>query len=257
MPSAESPAAPQLAAFDLDAFHRRMNSSRHIELLLGQVPDVNYFAKDEQGRFIQADTGFVAMLGATKAEDVLGRTDADFFPPEITARFVADDRAVMTTGEPLLQQIEPVPRPDRTFEWRTVSKVALRDADNRVIGVAGLTCLIDGANATCPPGIFAVLEHIGQHYGQSLTMQDFTKLSALSASTLERHFAQIFKTSPLRYLNTVRLRAARHLLLTTNDSLAEIAGACGFCDQSHMTALFSQNFGTTPRRYRTAHRRES
>jgi PAS domain-containing protein len=133
MPPAESPAAPQLAAFDLDAFHRRMNSSRHIELLLGQVPDVNYFAKDELGRFVQADPGFVAMLGATKAEDVLGRTDADFFPPEFTARFVADDQAVMKTGEPLCQQLEPVPRPDRTFEWRTVTKVPLRDLDGRVI----------------------------------------------------------------------------------------------------------------------------
>ncbi len=256
MPLAETPATPQTAAFDLDAFHRRMNSSRHIELLLGQVPDVNYFAKDELGRFVQADPGFVAMLGATKPEDVLGRTDADFFPPEFTARFVADDQAVMKTGEPLCQQLEPVPRPDRTFEWRTVTKVPLRDVDGRVIGVAGVTCRVHGENTSCHPGIFSILEHIGTHYGQSLTMQDFSKLAKLSPSTIERHFDQTFKTSPLRYLNSVRLRAARHLLLTTEDAVGEIAAACGFCDQSHMTALFSQNFGTTPRRYRTAHRRE-
>lgn len=256
MPLAESPAAPQLDAFDLDAFYRRMNSSRHIELLLGQIPGVNYFVKDELGRFVQANSGFVVMLGAATLEEILGRTDVDFFPPEIAAHFIEDDRAVMTTGEPILQQIEPVPRPDRTFEWRTVSKVALRDADGQVIGVAGVTCPIDGANAACPPGIFAVLEHIGQHYGKSLTMQAFTQIAGLSPSTLERHFTQIFKTSPLRYLNTVRLRAARHLLLTTDESLGEVAAACGFYDQSHMTTLFTQNFGTTPRRYRAAHRRK-
>lgn len=252
---AESPATPQLVAFDLDAFHRRMNSSRHIELLLGQIPGVNYFAKDVHGRFVQANPGFVAMLGARCLEDILGRTDADFFPPEIAAHFIEDDRAVLTTGEPILQQIEPVPRLDRTFEWRTVTKVAMRDAEGMVIGVAGVTCLIDGANAACPPGIFAVLEHIGQHYGQNLTIHDFVRISGLSASTLERRFAQIFKTSPLRYLNTVRLRAARHLLLTHDDSVGAIAATCGFCDQSHMTALFTQNFGTTPRRYRAAHKR--
>jgi AraC-like DNA-binding protein len=204
---------------------------------------------------VQADPGFVAMLGATKVEDVLGRTDADFFPPEIAARFTEDDRAVMTTGEPLLQQIEPVPRPDRTFEWRTVTKVALRDADHQVIGIAGVTCLIHGENTACHPGIFAIMEHIGTHYGQSLTMDDFAKLADLSPRTIERHFDQTFKTSPLRYLNTVRLRAARHLLLTTDDAVSDIAAACGFCDQSHMTALFTQNFGTTPRRYRATHRR--
>ena len=256
MPKTESSATSQRAAFDLHAFYRRMNSTRHIELLLGHIPGVNYFAKDEHGRFVQANPGFVAMLGAKSIEDILGRTDADFFPPEIAASFIEDDLAVMTTGEPILQQIEPVPRLDRTFEWRTVTKVAIRNAEGKVIGVAGVTCLIDGASATCPPGIYAVLEHIGQHYGQNLTMQDFVRLAGLSASTLERRFAQIFKTSPLRYLNTVRLRAARHLLLANDDCLADIATACGFCDQSHMTSLFTQKFGTTPRRYRAAYKHE-
>ena len=55
----------------------------------------------------------------------------------------------------------------------------------------------------------------------------------------------------------MRLRAARHLLLTTEDAVADIAKSCGFCDQSHMTAQFTQNFGTTPRRYRANHRRPS
>ena len=99
------------------------------------------------------------------------------------------------------------------------------------------------------------MEHIGRHYGQSLTMKDFSTMANLSPRTIERHFDQIFKTSPLRYLNTVRLRAARHLLLTTEDNMGEIADSCGFCDQSHMTALFTQNFGTTPRRYRATHQR--
>lgn len=101
MPLAEPPAAPQTAAFDLDAFHFFMSSSRHIAQLLGQVSDVNYFAKDEYGRFVRAGPGFVAMLGATSAEEVLGRADADFFAPESTARYLADGRAVMTTGDPL------------------------------------------------------------------------------------------------------------------------------------------------------------
>jgi AraC-like DNA-binding protein len=255
VPLAETPHSSRLPVFDRDAFLRRLNNGSHIEFLLGQVAGVNYFAKDEFGRFVQADLGFVAMLGAASTEELLGRTDSDFFPPEIAAHFIADDHAVISTGEPLLQQIEPVPRPDRTIEWRTVTKVALRDTEGRVIGLAGVTCLIDGANTSCHPGIFAIMKHIGEHYGKSLTMKDFAKLADLSPRTIERHFDQIFKTSPLRYLNTVRLRAARHLLLTTDDTLSDIAAACGFCDQSHMTALFTQNFATTPRRYRATHQR--
>ncbi len=253
---AEPPACDDLQNFDVSAFNRRIDSSRHIALLMAHIPGVNYFAKDQLGRFVQADAGFVSMLGARNLDDILGRTDADFFPPEIAAGFVADDQAVMTTGEPLIQQIEPVPRPDRTFEWRTVTKVALRDADDKVIGVAGITYLNDNADNNCPPGIFSILEHIGQHYSRPLTMDDFTELSGLSPSTIERNFAQIFKTSPLRYLNAVRLRAARHLLINTEEKLSDIAVGCGFCDQSHMTALFKQKFEITPRRYRDARRRE-
>lgn len=249
-PTLSSPPPP----FDALAFQHRLTGCGHIEQLLSHVPDVNYFAKDEFGRFVQADTGFIAMLGAKSLADVLGRTDYDFFPTEIADRFVADDRAVMTTGEPLLQQIEPVPRPDRTFTWRSVTKVALRDAVGHIIGVSGVTCLLHGENASCPPGIFAVMEHIGQHYGESLTVKDLAQLAGFSPRAFERNFAKTFHTSPLRYLNNVRLRAARHLLLTTDEGLAEIATACGFCDQSHMTALFTRHFGTTPRRYRATYR---
>lgn len=240
---------PQLEA---DSFLRRLADNRHIEQLLSHVPDVNYFAKDEHGRFVQADDGFVKMLGASCRADVIGRTDYDFFPADVAARFVADDRAVMTTGEPLIQHIEPVPRPDRTFVWRTVTKVALYDSLGLISGIAGVTCRVHAENATCHPGIFAAMQHIGKHYGETLTVRDLAQLANLSPRAFERHFARTFSTSPLRYLNSVRLRAARHLLLTSQDSLAEIATACGFCDQSHMTAQFTQRSGTTPRRYRSA-----
>lgn len=236
-------------------FVRTPAAGGHYLRLLDTLSDVAYFAKDQQGRFIEANLAFVKMLGADRAEEIIGRTDADFFPADIAARFVDDDRAVMTTGEAIIQQIEPVPRPDRTFTWRGVTKVPLRNDTGRIVGVAGISHRLHGENATCHPGVFAAMEHIGRHYGQSLTVGDLASLAGLSPRAFERNFARFFKTSPLRYLTTVRLRAARHLLLTTSDSLADIAVACGFCDQSHMTAQFTRSFGTTPRRYRLAHAR--
>jgi PAS domain S-box-containing protein len=237
-------------AFDAEAFIGRLGSTHHYDQLLATLDDVAYFAKDERGRFVQANQEFAQMLGVTQPEEVIGRCDRDFFPVEIAARFVADDHTVMGSGEPLVQHIEPVPRPDRTFMWRRVSKVPLRDTSGRVVGVAGVSVRLHGENVNCHPGVFAAMEHIGRHYGQSLTVGDLAALADLSPRAFERNFVRTFKTSPLRYLNTVRLRAARHLLLTTPDNLADIATTCGFCDQSHMTAQFSRCFGTTPRRYR-------
>ncbi len=245
----------RLSVADATAFIRTLADNGHYACLLDTLSDVAYFAKDERGRFVAANSAFVKMLGADRLDEVIGRTDSDFFPADIAARFVDDDRAVMTTGEIIVQQIEPVPRPDRTFMWRGVTKVPLRNAAGQTIGVAGISCRLHGESAACHPGVFAAMEHIGSHYGRSLTVGDLAALAEMSPRAFERHFARAFKTSPLRYLNTVRLRAARHLLLTTSESLADIALACGFCDQSHMTAQFTRSFGTTPRRYRLSHAR--
>lgn len=247
-----APARPAAAA-SAAACLRTPPTDEHYLRLLDTLPDVAYFAKDERGRFVAANSAFVKMLGAAHLDEIIGRTDSDFFPADLAARYIEDDQAVMTTGEAILQQIEPVPRPDRTFTWRGVTKVPLRNASGQIVGVAGISCHLHGENAACHPGVFAAMEHIGSHYGRSLTVGNLAALARLSPRAFERHFARVFKTSPLRYLNTVRLRAARHLLLTTTDTLAEIAVACGFCDQSHMTAQFTRSFGTTPRRYRLSH----
>lgn len=247
------PSRPSIA--DAAAFIQTLVAGGHYLRLMDTLPDVAYFAKDGRGRFVEANKAFIKMLGANRPDEVIGRTDADFFPADIAARFVGDDRAVMTTGESIVQLIEPVPRPDRTFMWRGVTKVPLRNTAGRIVGVAGVSYRLHGENARCHPGVFAAMEHIGKHYGESLAIADLAALADLSPRAFERHFASAFNTSPLRYLTSVRLRAARHLLLTTDDSLAAIATACGFCDQSHMTAQFSRFFGTTPRRYRLSQAR--
>ncbi|MFO1091684.1 MAG: helix-turn-helix domain-containing protein, partial [Hyphomicrobiales bacterium] len=50
-----------------------------------------------------------------------------------------------------------------------------------------------------------------------------------------------------------RLEAARHLVMTTPDSLGQIASACGFASQQALSRAFSGAFGRSP----TAHRRQT
>lgn len=64
--------------------------------IVDNVPAVVY-AKDCEGRYILANTQSAAMVGLTPAE-VLGKRDADFLPPEVAARFEANDQAIFQTG---------------------------------------------------------------------------------------------------------------------------------------------------------------
>jgi AraC-like DNA-binding protein len=54
--------------------------------------------------------------------------------------------------------------------------------------------------------------------------------------------------SPNQYQTYARLTRARSML-REGDSIADVAAATGFVDQSHLTRLFRKNVGITPGRY--------
>jgi AraC-like DNA-binding protein len=75
------------------------------------------------------------------------------------------------------------------------------------------------------------------------------------------HFSRAFRhttsETPHRWLMRRRLERACVLLAETNESISEIALACGFSDQSHLTRTFSILINTTPGVWRQKRRRQS
>ena len=86
--------------FPIRRFLDSLEPGTHFEQLLSCVPELNYFAKDSAGRFVMMDEGFVTMLGCRHRNEILGKTDFDFFPKNIAEKFVADDQQVIETGRP-------------------------------------------------------------------------------------------------------------------------------------------------------------
>jgi AraC-like DNA-binding protein len=241
------------------AFLERLEPGAPLAELIGCLPETNFFAKDGQGRFVLVDPGFVAMVGRNSPEEVLGRTDFDFFPKDVAEKYVADDRRVMTSGQILRDQIEAVPDEDLVFQWWIVNKVPLRDREGLIVGVAGVTSKLSQQNAPHwhGEGLGRVLEVIGRDYRTRLSISELAQQAGISVRSLERTFVRAFQTTPLRYLNRVRLQAARHALVHSHKPIAEIAVEAGFYDQSHLTAQFTRAYGLSPSRYRRTHGRAS
>jgi AraC family transcriptional regulator len=76
----------------------------------------------------------------------------------------------------------------------------------------------------------------------------------LSTSQFARAFKQSTGCPPHRWLLQRRIKRAQNLLLTSDRTLTEIARACGFSDQPHLTRAFGQIVGTSPGLWRRARR---
>ncbi|UQS18163.1 helix-turn-helix transcriptional regulator [Pseudomonas sp. HS6] len=88
-----------------------------------------------------------------------------------------------------------------------------------------------------------------------LGLQTMAQLLELSEGYFIRAFKQATGKSPHSYLIDRRLARARALMRDSRASLSEIALACGFNSQAHMTSAFKQRLGVSPaqlRRYRTS-----
>jgi PAS domain S-box-containing protein len=91
------------------------------------------FRKDLQGRFTFVNAHFCDLLGQSPA-DILGRTDADFFPPELAEKYRQDDCRVLETGTPL-DTIEENQSSNQETRFMHVFKTPLRNARGEMIGL--------------------------------------------------------------------------------------------------------------------------
>lgn len=89
------------------------------------------------------------------------------------------------------------------------------------------------------------------HVEEPLSPFDLADRLGISTRQLERLFGRFLNTSPKRYMMEVRLTRARHLIVQTEQSISEIAMACGFTSTSHFSKVFRSRYGVAPVAHRT------
>jgi AraC-like DNA-binding protein len=97
-----------------------------------------------------------------------------------------------------------------------------------------------------------IRKYIDVCIASGVDVEFLASMAGLSASYFSRAFKQTVGMPPHAYIIHRRLQKAGGLLTDTGLSLAEIALACGFADQSHFTRVFSRKFRTSPGAWRRA-----
>ncbi|MPM19983.1 Sensor histidine kinase RcsC [bioreactor metagenome] len=111
-------------------------------LLLNAIMDSTadaIYVKDPQSRFVRVNKGILDKYSFTTPEQILGKTDFDFFPADLAQQDFADEHKILQTGQPLmgLEGIEIWA--DRPPTWVSTTKVAVRDYEGKIIGTLGIS----------------------------------------------------------------------------------------------------------------------
>jgi PAS domain S-box-containing protein len=95
------------------------------------------YCKDAQSRFTACNKLVANRMGVSP-EELLGKTDFDFFPREMAAKFFADEQALLASGQPLID-IEELAFDKLSGTNRVIltSKVPLHDAAGNLTGLVG------------------------------------------------------------------------------------------------------------------------
>lgn len=96
-----------------------------------------------------------------------------------------------------------------------------------------------------------LIEFIKASLHRVITLQELATIAGLSEFHLQRMFSLSCGVSPHGFILNRRIDRARRMLEGT-EPIAQIASACGFSSQSHLTRMFKVVTGTTPSAYRRA-----
>lgn len=92
-----------------------------------------------------------------------------------------------------------------------------------------------------------VLTYIDGVLDQRLSLADLADVAGLSPTYLIRQFKKTTGLTPHQYLIQRRVERARALLIKGNSTIAEVAWAVGFTDQSHLDRHFKRLLGVSPK----------
>jgi transcriptional regulator GlxA family with amidase domain len=101
-----------------------------------------------------------------------------------------------------------------------------------------------------PRRLARAIEFMHAHVADDIGVKEIAAAASLSAFHFARAFRNTTGMPPYRCLLQCRVAKVRELLSIGDRSLAQIAAAAGFADQSHMTNVFRRLAGMTPSRYR-------
>ncbi len=148
-----------------------------------------------------------------------------------------DSTPLLEQTRALLIELTSVEDQGGLFDWisdmlRVIMDLAFNESHKKTVRIAN------------------VIKHIETNYQEYISVESLCSFVGMSRSYLSTQFKEETGLSITEYINMVRIRESKRLLLETTNSIADIAVSCGFDNQSYFSRIFKAKTGITPRKYR-------
>lgn len=224
-----------------------------VEALFDGLPDVMFYVKDTEGRYLWANQTLVDRAGLQALASIVGQIADQLFPVAGSST-VAQDLEVMRTGRPMreLLRLYRTSRGDRI--WCLSSKFPLLDASGRIAGLAGLSRDLPRPNERHRSynRLARFLAFIGGGLDEPLRIAEAAEHAAVSEDTLGRLVFEVFHVTPKQLLMKRRIDKACQMLEETSATISSVAAACGYADHSAFSRQFRAATHLTPLQYRAS-----
>jgi|HubBroStandDraft_3_1064219.scaffolds.fasta_scaffold220988_1 AraC family transcriptional regulator len=140
---------------------------------------------------------------------------------------------------------------DRKAAWRCLSDASTllgSDVQDPAVNAPSVDMLQRGGLATWQAR--RTLAYIEANLASKMTIDGLANVAALSRSHFSRAFKRSLGFSPMEYVVVRRVERAKAMISGTREPLSEVALACGFADQAHLSRRFRDIVGSSPGRWR-------
>ncbi|MCH2207129.1 MAG: AraC family transcriptional regulator [Lentisphaerales bacterium] len=217
-----------------------------------QIPGLYLFAKDLEGRHVLGNKRTLQRCGCEIEEELIGKTDYEFYPQELCAKYAEDDRLIIESGQPILELSELALNECGVVDWFITNKFPILNKAGDIVGTIGTTIEYNKSHAsyTNYSEIYPAVKHLRDNFTKNIQIKDLADKVNLSIRQFQRKFKDRFHMSIREYIIRLRIHKACDMLRNTDLSIADIAYETGFYDQSAFTRQFKTHIEESPLKYR-------
>ncbi len=219
-----------------------------LEAIFDGVRDFAYWVKDPALRFTCASAAMVKLCGARDRFALLGKRAEEVLPGTTSSETL--DRQTLRSARPIRDHLELLQAPSGDASWLLVNRwpVMTNGEATGVLGVARILP-VRKSRLRVYARLADAVEHVRENLTRTVEVKTLARRAGVSVWQLEQDFMELFGMSPSRYIVTRRLDVAQDLL-KAGATVAEVAYACGFSDQSSFARRFRSATGVSPSEFR-------